>query len=90
MALPQTATDTVLVDLSLSYSGSMTLTVYNLPPDFTGAITSGTPGQPVLVSTDTPGQNGRLTVSPRRSPSARDPHMRSTNRSRGLPMPAAA
>src|SRR5204862_461966 len=42
-----------------SATGSMTLTLYDVPPDATGAITPG--GSSVTVAAGTPGQNARLT-----------------------------
>ncbi len=39
--------------------GSLTATLYDVPPDVTGTISVG--GPPVLVNTTVPGQNARLT-----------------------------
>ena len=58
----QTAgTYTVLADPWDTSTGSVTLTLYNVPADVTGPITPG--GAAVTVTTNTAGQNGRLTFS---------------------------
>jgi hypothetical protein len=59
--LPSTGTYTVLVDPTSWIAGSVTLNLYNVPPDITGTITSG--GSAVTVTTTAPGQNGILTFS---------------------------
>ena len=59
--LPTAGTYTVLVDPNDLGTGSVTLTLYNVPPDFTGSITPG--GASVGVTTTTPGQNAALTMS---------------------------
>jgi hypothetical protein len=58
MTLPVDATYTILVDPVGSATGSITLTLYDLPADVTAAITPG--GSAQTVTTTTPGQNGRL------------------------------
>lgn len=58
--LPQTGTYTILVDPRSYYTNSLTLTLYDVPPDVTGTLTLGTP---FTVSITTPGQNARLTFS---------------------------
>ncbi len=58
--LPVTGTYTMLLDTNTNYSGSMTLNLYNVPPDVTGPIGFGTP-TPITIST--PGQNARLTFN---------------------------
>ncbi len=52
---------TLLVDPNLSFVGSVTLTLYDVPPDFTGPIVPG--GAAIPVPLDTPGQNARLTFT---------------------------
>ena len=60
--LPQTGTYTILVDSQGADLGSMTLTLYDVPPDLTGTIAIG--GGPVsLTLAPTPGQNATLTFS---------------------------
>ncbi len=58
--LPATGTYTVLVVPSYS-TGEVTLTLYNVPADVTGAITAD--GDPETVTTTVPGQNAKLTFS---------------------------
>ncbi|HEX2051789.1 MAG TPA: VWA domain-containing protein [Actinomycetota bacterium] len=57
--LPATGTYSILVDPSNSYVGSATVTLYDVPPDATGAIAPG--GDPQTVTTTVPGQNAKLT-----------------------------
>jgi hypothetical protein len=59
--LPVAATYTVMVDPSSTSTGSTTLTLYNVPADFTGTITPG--GSPVTATITTPGQDARLTFN---------------------------
>ena len=59
--LPAAGTYTVVVDPVGVATGSMTLTLYDVPADPTGTITAG--GPPVSVSTSVPGQNALLTFS---------------------------
>jgi hypothetical protein len=60
--LPQTGMYTILVDPQLADVGSMTLTLYNVPPDLTGTIAIG--GPPVsLTLGPVPGQNATLTFT---------------------------
>src|SRR5439155_1556637 len=54
-ALPTSGTYTLLVDPYATATGSMTLTLYNVPPDVSTPITPGGPN--VTVTTTTPGQN---------------------------------
>ena len=56
--LPAAGNYTVLVSPRDTSSGSVTLTLYEVPPDFNGNITAG--GLPVTVTTTVPGQNGQL------------------------------
>jgi len=58
--LPATGTYTILVDPVLDRTGSVTLTLYDVPPDVTGTLTFGTP---FTVTITTPGQNAQLTFS---------------------------
>jgi hypothetical protein len=57
--LPATGTYTIVVDPRLSYTGSMTLTLYDVPTDSASSITPG--GAAVTVTTTTPGQNATAT-----------------------------
>ena len=57
--LPVTGTYTLLVDPNDTATGTVTLTLYDVPPDVSGAIVAG--GSVVTVTTSTPGQNGQLT-----------------------------
>jgi hypothetical protein len=60
--LPASGTYTILVDPQLADIGSMTLTLYGVPPDLTGSIAIG--GPPVsLTLGPVPGQNATLTFS---------------------------
>jgi len=60
--LPASGTYTILVDPQLADVGSMTLTLYGVPPDLTGTIGIG--GPPVsLTLGPVPGQNATLTFS---------------------------
>jgi YD repeat-containing protein len=59
--LPIAATYTILVDPVGSTTGSVTLTLYDVPADFAGTITAG--GSAQTVSTTIAGQNGRLTFT---------------------------
>ncbi len=61
VVLPSTATYSILVDPSGSATGSVTLTLYNVPADVTTTLSAG--GSPVTVTTTTPGQNATLTFS---------------------------
>ena len=57
--LPVTGSYRIIVDPQGTATGSMTLTLYDVPPDATGAITPG--GSSVTTTAGTPGQNARLT-----------------------------
>ena len=59
--LPVTGTYTIQVDPAGTNTGSMTLTLYNVPADVSGTITPG--GASVPVTTTVPGQNAVLTFS---------------------------
>ena len=61
LTLPADGTYSILIDPQSTYTGSMTLTLYNVPPDVTGVLTPN--GSSVNVTLATPGQNGRLTFS---------------------------
>jgi len=60
-ALPLDGTYTILADPGGAATGSVTLTVYDVPPDFSGAIQAGGPS--VVASMSTPGQNGSLSFA---------------------------
>jgi hypothetical protein len=57
--LPQTGTYTVPVDVRAGATGSMTLTLYDVPPNLSSTISIG--GPPVTVTIPTPGQNAAVT-----------------------------
>ncbi|MBI3302591.1 MAG: IPT/TIG domain-containing protein [Deltaproteobacteria bacterium] len=59
--LPLTGTYTILVDPTDTNTGSVTLTLYEVPLDIIGTITPGGPS--VTVTIATPGQNARLTFT---------------------------
>ena len=59
--LPVSGTYTILVDPQGSNTGSVTLTLYEVPADITGPITAG--GSAVTITTTTPGQNAQLTFN---------------------------
>jgi YD repeat-containing protein len=59
VTLPQTGVYTVLLDPLAEATGSVTLTLYDVPPDVSGSIT---PGGPAVTAANTaPGQNARYT-----------------------------
>jgi hypothetical protein len=58
--LPSTGPHSVLVDPQGMDAGSVTLQLYDVPPDVTGALAFGTP---TSVSTTAPGQNAALTFT---------------------------
>ena len=60
-SLPVTGTYTIVVDPYGAYTGHATLTLYNVPADFTSTITPG--GAPVTATTTVPGQNAQLTFA---------------------------
>jgi subtilisin family serine protease len=57
-ALPMAGTYTILIDPQSTYTGSMTVNLYDVPADATATITPG--GAAVALTTTTPGQNMRL------------------------------
>ena len=59
--LPATGDYVIFVDPQGTASGSMTLTLYDVPPDPTTPIEAG--GSPVTATVTTPGQNASLTFS---------------------------
>jgi hypothetical protein len=59
--LPSTGTYTIIVDPYQAATGTVTLTLFDLPPDVTAAATVG--GPPVTVTTVASGQNARVTFS---------------------------
>lgn len=61
ITLATTDTYTVVVDPSTYNTGNLTLTLYDVPADVTGTMT--TDGTPANVTIGTPGQNGSLTFS---------------------------
>lgn len=61
VTLPLSGTYTVVADLQGSAVGSVTLTLYDVPPDVTQTIVPGGPA--VTVTTTTPGQNAKLSFT---------------------------
>src|SRR5262249_5280984 len=59
--LPVTGAYTILIDPRGFDIGSMTVTLYNVPPDVTSTITPGAPATAVEIGT--PGQNAAFTFS---------------------------
>jgi YD repeat-containing protein len=60
LTLPSTGTYTIVLDPVLNDTGTTTLTLYNVPADATGTLTSG---NSLGVNITTPGQNASLTFS---------------------------
>ena len=61
--LPSSGVYTVLVDPDGAGTGGTTLTLYDVPPDVTGALTPSQSGDELSPSTSTPGQNAKLTFA---------------------------
>ena len=61
VTLPTAGTYTILIDPQDQYTGSMTLTLYDVPADVSGALSIN--GSSVGVSITARGQNARLTFS---------------------------
>lgn len=59
--LPATGTYNIFVNPQGSSTGSVTLTLYDVPADVTGSIVAG--GAPATVTTTVPGQNGVLSFN---------------------------
>jgi YD repeat-containing protein len=59
-SLPSSGTYTIKMDPVDAATGSLTLTLYNVPADTTGSITAGSPE---TVTSSAPGQNGTRTFS---------------------------
>jgi hypothetical protein len=59
--LPEPGTYTIAVDPAGAATGTLTLTLYNVPPDVTGTLTIGAAAVP--VSLNTPGQNAAFTFA---------------------------
>ena len=57
-SIPTTGTYTILVDPQAAATGSMTLTLYDVPPDASATIAFG--GSSPTLTMGTPGQNGAL------------------------------
>jgi hypothetical protein len=58
VTLPETGTYTIVADPPTTYTGSLTLAAWLVPPDVTGSVAIGGSN---LVSVTTPGQNASLT-----------------------------
>jgi len=61
ITLPTAGTYRIVIDPLGAVTGSITLTLYDVPADAGGPITAG--GSSVVVTTATPGQNGSLTFT---------------------------
>lgn len=61
LTLPVTGTYTIVIDPNSTFTGTMNLTLHNVPADMTGTIAAGDPA--VTVTTTTPGQNALLTFT---------------------------
>jgi large repetitive protein len=61
VTLPSTGVYTIYIDPQSNGTGSMTLTLYDVPPDASGSIVAG--GSAVVATTTVPGQNARYTFS---------------------------
>jgi YD repeat-containing protein len=59
LTLTVTGTHTIIIDPNSTFTGSMNLTLHNIPADATATITAGGPA--VTVTTMTPGQNANVT-----------------------------
>src|SRR5258706_1767783 len=59
--LPLSGTYTIMVDPQTTYTGSLTLTLYDVPANVSSTITPG--GSPASVTLGTPGQNATLTFT---------------------------
>jgi hypothetical protein len=59
--LPVAGTYSIVVDPQRAATGSVTLTLYDVPPDVSGSITPGAAS--VTVTTTVPGQNAQLTFN---------------------------
>src|SRR5205085_11126596 len=59
--LPATGSYSIVVDPVGAATGSMTLTLYDVPADYSGTITAR--GAAAAVTTTVPGQNGALTFT---------------------------
>src|SRR5205823_5846622 len=59
--LPTTGAYTLLIDPKTTSTGSITITLYTVPPDQTGTIAPG--GSAVGLTFAVPGQNARLTFA---------------------------
>ena len=59
--LAQTGTYTILIDPQAAATGSVTLTLHDVPADASAAIVAN--GAPVTTTTSTPGQNSRLSFT---------------------------
>ena len=61
VVLTASGTHTIFIDPDAANLGSITLNLYDVPPDTTGTITPG--GAPLTISTTVPGQNARVSFS---------------------------
>jgi hypothetical protein len=61
--LPTTATYTIHVDPALTSTGTVTITLYDVPADAGGTFTLSSTGDQKTAAITTPGQNARLTFS---------------------------
>jgi YD repeat-containing protein len=61
LTLPVTGTYTILIDPNSTFTGIMSMTLHNVPPDVSGPIIPS--GPPVPVNITTPGQNASLSFA---------------------------
>ena len=61
LTLPVTGTYTIVIDPNSTFTGSMNLTLHNVPADLTGTLIPG--GAPITITTTVPGQNATVTFT---------------------------
>ncbi|HTM18908.1 MAG TPA: hypothetical protein VL172_00305 [Kofleriaceae bacterium] len=63
VTLPVTGTYTILIDGYTYYTGNVTVTLYDVPPDATASVTPTASGAAVTVGLTGPGQNATVSFS---------------------------
>jgi YD repeat-containing protein len=61
LSLPVTGTYTIVIDPNSTFTGIMSLTLHNVPPDVSGTLVPS--GPPVTINTTAPGQNANLSFA---------------------------
>lgn len=61
LTLPVTGTYTILIDPNSTFTGTMSLTLHNVPPDVSGTMIPG--GPPLSITIGVPGQNAGLSFA---------------------------